>query len=248
MGLLNPSTPKFETEDDAAAAKVDVKTEAAPAEKLTAPADKPVAAAQPASTAVAPKTSTAVAPAQKFNMDALGSYKDALRVDYNTLAQMTAQQGNIMDRESGTVLGDTVVFTLLSYQDSYVVRPGDDNAPDDLVRYSDDGVTCSDGTDVKEHIEALKAAGFPKAARKERVVVVGAVQSAAKTDKFNDTLVQFDLSPASRVQWKRYLANAAYQIGVGKATPESVTRVKASTQLTKADSNTFTLVTFAVAE
>ena len=199
------------------------------------------------STLTETKTS-AVAVANKVDLHVMNSYKDAMKVEYNTLDQIIATNGNFMDRESNTVLGDTVVFTLLSFQDSYVVSPNDDNAPDDVVRYSDDGIVCSDGTDVQAHLAFLKENGFPKASLKERAVVVAAVESAAKTDKFNGQLVQLDLSPSSRTMWKRYMANVAYGLSIGTVTADKVNRVKAETALKQKGTNTFTQVQFSTAK
>lgn len=258
MGLLNNSNTAFEADDNAAdtAAKVDTKAAAndKPAtDKVAATGGDTKAkttaapAAASTSTAVAVKNNNAVAIAE--NLRKLEAMKDALPVEYNTLAQMTAQQGNIMDRETKTVLGDTVVFEVLSYQDSFVVSPEDEDAPDDVVRYSNDGVICSDGTDVQVHLTWLKENGYPKARLKQRVIVVGAVQSAAKTDAYNGTLVQFDVAPSSRVQWQRYLANAAYGLKIGKYTEDTVNKVKVETKLAQGGgNNTYTLMQFSVAQ
>jgi hypothetical protein len=198
-------------------------------------------------TAVAVNAKTTVAVATKVDLRVMDSFKDAMTVDYNTLSQVIATNGNFVDRETKTILGDTIVFALLSFQDSYVVSPNDDNAPDEVVRYSADGKVCSDGTDVQEHLAWLKGNGFPKASLKQRVVVVAAVDTAAKTDKFNGQLVQFDLSPASRTQWMRFTANVAYGLSIGKYKPEQVSRVKAETVLQQKGTDTFTLVQFNVA-
>jgi hypothetical protein len=227
-------TPAFEDGDDSATATATSDTKATDVKSETAVAVKPASA-------------MAVAVASKVDLRVMDSFKDAMTVDYNTLSQVIATNGNFVDRESKTIMGDTVVFTLLSFQDSYVVSPNDDNAPDDVVRYSNDGKICSDGTDVQEHLAFLKENGFPKASLKQRVVVVAAIEGAAKTDKFNGTLMQFDLSPASRTQWMRYTANVAYGLSVGKFKPEQVSRVKAETVLSQKGTDTFTLVQFNVA-
>lgn len=198
-------------------------------------------------TDVAVKKDNAVVVATKIDMRALDKFKDAMRVEYNTLNQVIASNGNFLDRESKKVLGDVVVFTLLSFQDSWVVDPGDDDAPDDMVRYSEDGVTCSDGTEVEAHLAFLKANNFPKARLKQRVVVAAAIESAGKTEEFNGTLMQFDLSPKSRTQWMRYTANAAYGLHIGKYTPEQVSRIKATAVLSTKGTDTFTEAHFDVA-
>lgn len=236
MGLINKT---FEGEENNAAAEAGTTNAAAAA------AAAPVAAAAAAPVAVKPANTALGAP---IALNALDSMKDLMRVEYNTLSQMTAQQGSIMDRETKTVLGDTVVFNLLSWQDSFVVSPEDDDAPDDVVRYSDDGIMCTDGTTVADTLAEMKLT-YPKAKLKQRAVVVGAVESAIKTSDFNGKLVQFDLSPASRTQWKRYMAEAAYALAVGSKQPEQIKRIKVTTRIANGTGNTtYTLAQFAVAD
>ena len=200
-----------------------------------------------AQTAVASKPAAAAVPSVRGQLSALSHLKNALRVDYNTLAQITAQQGNMVEREGKVNMGDTGLFDLISYQDSWVVAPGDDKAPTETLRFSEDGITCSDGTPVQEHLDFLKHNGYPMAAIRQRTVVVAAVVSAAKTDKFNGELMQFDLSPLSRVQFDRFRANAAYAVEIGKYTAEQVKHVKVSAELATKGNNSFTLLKFAVA-
>lgn len=175
----------------------------------------------------------------------LGTFKDAMPVEYNSFDQIIASNGNFVDRETKKVLGDEVTFVFLSFQDSYVVSPEVEKADKKLLRFSDDGIMCSDGTPVADHIQYLKSAGYPDARMKKRVVVVGAIESAAKTTDFNDKLVQFDLSPASRLQWDRFYKVLAYQIGVGRR--KEIGKVKASAVLKTSNNDTFTIATFASA-
>lgn len=203
------------------------------------------AAAATVAVQVAQPTQLAVHAATMVNV--LEPFKNALRVEYNTLESVIATNGNFVARESKKVLGDTITFELLSFQDSYVVSPNDDKAPGEDVRYSDDGITCSDGTSVEEHLQYLRTNGWPKAALKNRVVVVGAVESTAKPSDLEGTLVQFDLSPASRVHWNRYTANAAFLVKKGKYTAEQLTKVRATAELATSGTNTYTMARFAVA-
>lgn len=234
MGLLNnanaATAPVFEADDATATA---------------APVD---AQAQSTSTAVAAKpvnTSVAIA---KPDFSAMTVFKNALPVEYNTLDQIIANAGNFMTREAKKPLGDTVVFELLSYQDSYVVSPEDDDAPNDVVRYSDDGVVCSDGTLVAAHLETLRSSGYPKARLKPRAVVVAAIESFLKSEEHNGTVMQFDLSPASKTQWDRFLLNTGYGIKTGRIDPAKANRVKAEAVATTAGSNVYTLVKFKLAD
>jgi len=230
MSLLK-NTPAFETESEVA-------VDAAVASTTT-----------PAQTAaVAVKPVLAVAAAPKLDMKVLDKLEGALEVEYNTLAQIITTNGNFVDRETKANLGDTILFELLSYQKSFVITPNDDKAPKEVVRYSNDKVTCSDGTMVAEHLQWLKENGYPKASIKDRVVVVAALQVCAKNgDTYNGTLAQFDLSPASKTQFDRYKANTAYSLGKGAITAEQATQVKATAELAQKGTDTYTVAKFVVA-
>lgn len=223
---------------------------------VSAPATAQTAAATPAQPAV-PTPAAAKVPAVQGTgalamangmVNIAGKFKDALRVDYNTLEQVIPNQGNFVCRESKKVLGDTLDFELLSFQDSYVVAPEDDKAPKDIVRYSDDGQMCSDGTPVAEHLHWLKTNGYPKARLKQRTVVVGAIMSTSKKVDMEGNLVQFDLSPANRTQWERHTANLAFKVKIGKYTEDQVSKVRATAELaTNLVGQTYTLAKFDVA-
>lgn len=253
MGLMDKaSKPAFEGEgaDGTNGAQEQAQQDAAVQQTQAQAEAADKAAGASTGTAVATQGTRAVGKVQpKFDMQIMSGFKDAMRVNYNTLQQITAQQGNFIERETNVILGDEIVFELMSFQASYVVSPENDDAPDEMVKYSDDGVTCSDGTSVEAHLKFMHEAGYDKARLKERAVVVGAIVSASKTDTFNGTLVQFDLSPASRTQWERYVINASYGINVGKYTPEQVQKIKCTCKLAKGKgTDMFTLVQFAVAE
>lgn len=236
---LTKVTPAFETEveTNAAAATPAVETAATPAAK-PAPAAK--------STAVATQGSRAVSSFSKIE-NPIASVKDAVKVSYDSLTSIVASNGNFLERESKKSVGDEIVFELLSWQDSYVVQTGDDKSDKNLVRYSDDGVICSDGTPVQEHLEELRSMGYEKASVKERAVVVGSVISCVKGPQLVDDLVQFDLSPKSKGKFSRYQLMAMNALRLGKATAEQVMRVRAHTELATAGNNTYTVVMFDVA-
>lgn len=250
MGLLN--TPAFETETTTSAASVFAaapQVDVAATPVVTAPVAAPVAAAvavaQGTAVAVAQTTALAIAvPAYAISE----GMKNAVTVEFNTFPQITTTNGNFVERETKTVLGDTLHFELLSFQDSFVVDPGDDKAPKEMVRYSDDGVTCSDGTPVAEHLVFLKAGGYPNAGLKKRSVVVGEVISASKTKKYDNELVQFDLSPMSRVEWTRYLANSVNALRKNRKTEEQLKMIVATANLATKGDNTFTKASFASLE
>lgn len=207
--------------------------------------DTPAAAPAATPPAVQAPTSLAV---KSDSEHPLAELKNALVVDFNTLEALILSNGNLLLREGKKSVGDSIQLELMSYQDSYVVAPQDDKAPVAVVRFSNDGVTCTDGiTSVKEHLHWLQTNGYPKACLKARVIIVGAVEKCAKNQDLVGTLVQIDLSPASRAQWLRYEANALYKAKKGLATKEGLRHIKVQAEIATAGTNTYTLATFAAA-
>lgn len=231
MSLLNTqtssSTPAFEQDEDT--------TQTAPQSASTT---------LPATQATANKALTV----KSSTEHPLLELKNALTVDFNTLDALILSNGNLLMREGKKSVGDSIQLELMSYQDSYVVAPNDDKAPVSAVRFSNDGVTCTDGvTSVKEHLQWLHTNGYPKASLKSRVIIVGAVEKCAKNADLIGTLVQIDLSPASRAQWLRYEANALYKFQKGLATKEGLRHIKVQAEIATAGSNTYTLANFSMA-
>lgn len=231
MSLLktetSSSTPAFEQDEET--------TQTAP---TSAPANLPAT--------TTPTNSALVVHAKTENP--LVELKNALTVEFNSLAALILSNGNLLLREGKKSVGDNVQIELLSYQDSYVVAPNDEKAPVSVVRFSNDGVTCSDGvTSVKEHLQWLHTNGYPKASLKSRVIIVGAVEKCAKAPDLIGTLVQIDLSPASRAQWLRYEANATYKFQKNLATKEGLRHIVVQAEISTAGSNTYTLASFSMA-
>lgn len=248
MSLLK----KAESEAQGGAAGANPFEEAAAgAATTTASAPSPAPApspAQVAANALAQHNATqgAVAAARpKVNIYAVKNLKDALPVDFNTLAQLQANQGKFRDKETEKVLGETIELQLLSWQDSWVVSPNDLKAPKELVKYGDNERTARDGTDMLEHLAMLKESGYPKAKIGHRCVIVGALLAAEKDQSLVGQLVQIDLSPQSRALFNRYIANSAYNLQIGKLTEETcMTLVLTAQDATGPDNTSYTRVSF----
>ena len=207
--------------------------------------------------AVAAATTTAVAVAKpqvpsaaaQFSSatDVISSLKNAMPVTFDMLIPLIATNGNVCKRSDKKPVGDQVVFELMSWQDSYVVSPNDDRGPKDCVRYSDDGIVCSDGTLVADHLAYLRSLGFAKASCKQRAVVVGSIISCSRTSELDDELVQFDLSPQSRASFLNYALGCVNKLRLGKLTPEQVTKIKATAEVVSMGGNPFTKLMFSAA-
>lgn len=234
MVLKRQPSPAFESEDNG-----DQVT-------MINTADQPVATPSVTATAVVPpKPAGKLALQSQHNMDAVKNLKNMYPVNYDSLAQVIAGQGRFSERESKTNLGSELVFELMSYQDQFVVSPNDDKAPKDLVRYSSDGVVCSDGTLVADHLAELKSMNWKNARVNQRYILVGALISAEKSDKFNGTLMQIDLASKSKGQFDRYLIQSAYAIGKGRITEDGAKVVKLVAEVVSNSMNQqYTLVKF----
>lgn len=195
------------------------------------------------STAVATTRQTAVA-VPVMTQSVIDTYRNRLKVDYNTLTALSVNNGNFVMREGKKPIGSELCFKLQSYQDHYVVSPNNDKAPVEIVRFSDDGVTCSDGTNVQEHLDWLKRNGYPTAKLQQRTIVVGAVLSCSDAPDLVGTLVQIDLAPMSRTQWNRYMANSAFQIEENLKTADQVLRIKGKATLADSKGKSFTMAVF----
>lgn len=274
MSLLNTQTPGFEPEADddiwpevelpqagAAAAQASGTVEAA-----TAPVQAQVPVVQQQSRAVAQTNAEAMKALDEKRRRLLGIafpsatettlgdaelldvLKDAYRVEYNSTTPVIANNGNLITREGKVKLGDEATVALVSYQDSFVISANDDSAPKDLVRFSDDGVVCSDGTPVRQALDDMKALGWSKAALRARVVVVCRVICANKSKEFDNQFVQLDLSPKSKVQFDRYMKTSKLQVAAGMMTVDKVLKVKITIETpTNAQNQTYSVMRFAPA-
>ena len=232
MSLKPIATAVFESEDEGAAA---VATS--------------VGVTHPASTAVAVKPAAPPTVATQFasTVDVVSSRKNAMPVTFDMLVPLIANNGNICRRADKKALGDEIVFELMSWQDSFVVTPGDDKAPKETLRYSDDGLVCSDGTSVQEHLADLRSMGYTRATLKQRLVVVGSVISCSKSKELDDELVQLDLSPQSRASFLNYALGCVNKIRLGKLTEDQVLKIKATAEVVTMGGNPFTKLAFSAA-
>ena len=213
---------------------------------VAAPPPAPTPAASPSAPPAAKVLGALAVTPSSEDIKAVTSLKNAHEVQYDSLTNITATQGRFADRDSNTNMGAEIVFELLSYQDQTVVTPNDDKAPKDLVRYSANGVTCSDGTSCTQHLADLKELGYTKARMNSRYILVGALSAAEKTDKFDGQLMQIDLSPKSKGQFDRYLIQSAFDLSRGKITGEQAKVLTLTAEVaTNADGKTYTLVKFA---
>lgn len=188
--------PQFEDEEGTAA------TPAAPAEAVKPSVPAAVAVAQPSTQLTKPGPSISL-----FGdaVDVVGAFKNAGRVTFDQFETLILQGAGILKRDGLAFVATELNFRLMSWQDSYLISAGNDSAPKDLLRFSDDGITTTEGEDVREYVNELRASGWPKASCQQRAIVVGSYESGAKPGMLEeDQIFKLDLSPQSRAAFAEY--------------------------------------------
>lgn len=173
--------------------------------------------------------------------------KDSFQISYDSLPRIAAEQGDFVEKVDGTVLGQKLVITLLSYQDSYVASTGDRKAPMETVKFSDDPHVAPDGTNLLEHVAYLKANNYPKARLEHRVVIVGELLTVdGKNDKrFCGDLVQISLPPTGRRAFETFILQVSYKAAKGRIEGDQVHTVELVTIKAKSkDDEAFTKIGF----
>lgn len=184
------SNPAFEQDEDTV---VEVAEQAAPAAQVK-PAALPVSTTSTAG--AISKLSKKVNPA---DFDVLAQLQDRLPpVEYGEGARLVGSNGNVMD-EDKLLLGGSITLNLLSWNNRYVVSPGENGEKaKEFARYSLDGVTTSKGEDVKTYLHNLQTVeGFGKASVKTYLDLFGILEASEKLSKHLGAAVTVSLAPDS---------------------------------------------------
>ena len=245
------------TEPAAAAATPEPQAQAAAAAAAATPAATPTPT--PAAAPAAPSQATAlVAQVPKSmavaNLQAghafMDSLKDALRVEWDTLTRMKANQGRIAADKLN--FGEWVELQLMSWQDNWLVSPGSDaDEAKAFAKYSDDGKTIKDtGEDINAYLKRLQDLGYKDARIGKRCVLAFELMDCEKDAEVEvGTLFQTDLAPTSRASFERYRIQAALDIGKGRATGDDVICMRATaTVKTGGGNKEYTMLEFSRAK
>ncbi len=196
--------------------------------------------------AAAPNRAVSTAVAGKARDVLSENFKDALRVDWNTLHRLQANQGQFLDLENNkAAIGDKLVLEIMSFQDNWQISPGtSDPTAAEYVRYSDDGKTTNQGEDCAEYLAALKEAGYTEAKMTQRVTIAGVIEQCTKTPAFEGKMIQIDLSQTSRGLFDRYRFQVALDIQKGRRNEDGINRVLMETNVQTRGNNSWTTVSF----
>ena len=185
-----------------------------------APAPAAAPAAPTATTALATQGSRALTAASVVSQNVLSDMKDAFRVEFDSLPVIGATQGSFFFKADDVDIGNEIKLQLISYQSTWVAAPNDTSAEVELVKYSDDGVTARDGTNLLQHINDLKAQGWSKAKIAHRVVLVGELLQTGKPSDSIGELIMVDLPDSGRKAFQTYTLQASYAVAKGRKSAE----------------------------
>ena len=224
MGLKN-ATPvdnsAFEDMDGNEGTEGTVESQAATDEAAAADA-APAAEAAPAKTSAlaAQSGGRALTSATVMKQNVLSGLKDAFHISFDAVPRVKAEQGDLLLVDPEISLGTHVVLEVVSYQDRWVASPGDNKAPIELVKFSDNEHTADDGTDLNEHVRMLQEQGYGKAKKQQRLVVVGellAVKSTAEdAQDLIGSLVQIDLPDSGRRSFQGHVLQVSFKVAKGR--------------------------------
>lgn len=194
------------------------------------------------------KTTAVTTQVSREEMHAVANTRNVMELEYDTFKGIVIEKGFFTEKGSTDSIGKELVISLMSWQDLYVCTPKDNNAPSELVRYSSDGVTASDGTNMAEHLESLKAGGYPNAKIEQRILIAGGLEKAEQPTALLDKPVLINLSPSNRKMFVQYQGESAYAISKGRKTKEQALLMKLTCTVAKYEKNTYGLCSFDFAE
>lgn len=194
--------------------------------------------------AVAKAQSTAVGSVGKFQT-ALQAYEDALpAIDFGVLPRLKGSNGLILDADNAK-LGSEVQITLISFNNQFVITPGEDSdEATKLVKYSSDGVTIDEtGQSVADYIKYLvDVEGYKDASSKHYLELVGILNSAEKDTEHLGNMVQLSLSPQSRKSFEAYRLQKSVKIRMGRDTEEGAEELTIRAVVKTMGNYTFTIL------
>lgn len=224
------------------AAEPEVKTPAAEPEVKAETAAPAPAAEKATPNLPATQGTRAVAVAGRPKDVVAETYKDAFKVDWNTLHRIQASNGNFLDVESNkAAIGTEIVLEPMSFQANFQISPGTDDDDDiQYVRYSDDGETTTEGENCMDYVAAMKEAGYEQCKMTERLIIAGTLVGGSLDGK----LVQINLPPTSKSQFDRFRMQASIDISKGKKTAEDIARWKLKAVVNTKGKMSWTVVQF----
>lgn len=202
------------------------------------------AAGVAASTAVAKVSANSLMLAGKLETLFAGFENAIPGVEFGVLPRLVGSNGNVQVKGSNALIGDVIGLQLLSWNNTWVVSPGDDTPEaKDAVAYSKDGVTIEEsGQSVNEYLAFLRTEGYEKANVKKYVELIGILTESAKPCEHTGDMVQVSLSPQAAKSFESYRLQASVKIRMGMLKPDGLESFKIRAEVKTTAGNTYTLL------
>lgn len=234
--VLRATTPQqvpgFEQEDEVDASKV-TKVVAAVSGDAAREVKKEIEAGVQATVAIAAAAASSQvavrAPRREMN-DFIGKLENVFPpVEFGESPRLVVASGVFKDADK-LVLGAWIEVMVLSWNYTYTVRPGTDEASaKQFVKYSKHKDKFADGTSVPAYLEMLRTTqNLPKATLEEYIEVVGLLLKSDKSYVHTGSqgIVVVSLSPDSVKTFRGMRRDTAVQVMLGSIEPTTEPVVK----------------------
>ena len=177
----------------------------------------------------------------------IDEYKNAIEpIGWGVVPKITAKGGEFFDGDNNS-LGKHIEFTLVSFNDSYLISTGTSDKEDrKKCRYSYDNEFLNDdsGRTVKEYIQELKDEGYDDTNVKKYHEVNVILNDADEDTEHIGNLVQLSLSPESVKQFHAYKLQSTIKAARGIIKPADVGEMKATAKNINRAEYTYTIYMF----
>ena len=158
---------------------------------------------------------------------------------YGDFPQIIAAQGELTENGTGgKTAGKWIAFRPIQAKVKKVCAPGSQG--DEAKEYFAacyEGETTMDGRTIEECLEDAKGAGYDKASIKEYIDLYALVVGQEANDHLVDEVVVMQLSPMSKIEWRKFSKKLEMQAAFGKLQVGEDFTIKAVAKSAKNKSN-----------
>ena len=189
---------------------------------------------------VATRTSTSVSTAPTgiwYTNDVIREVVDT--AEYGDFPQIIAAQGELTENgTAGKTAGKWIAFRPIQAKVKKVCAPGSqDEEAKEYFAACYEGEVTMDGRTIEECLEDAKSAGYDKASIKDYIDLYALVVGQETNDHLIDEVVVMQLSPMSKIEWRKFSKKLEMQAAFGKLQVGEDFTIKAVAKTAKNKSN-----------
>jgi hypothetical protein len=218
---------------------------------MTETTDNAASASVAATIAIAKAATTAVAAPATRIQPAYSEFNGVLDIDTVEVMSMatpriTGQQGSLFKGEED--LGSKIKFQMMSFSPRWVIGTGEDDAEaKEFFRISYNHETTTQGENVEDYMQMLKAKGYSKASISPYLDIFGFILWTEKGgDVAKPELVFLQCAKTSAAAFKAFATTQGFLAAKGLVTPSDIIEVHAEKRTS--GNNKFTNFSFHVAK